>query len=360
MTTISTRTPRRTGLRTWHRTRLRGLAAAATVTAFALAGCQGGTDDATTSAGGSGSGGDTAAQVSVLLDWSPNPDHVALYTAQHTGAYDDAGVDVEFTTPSNTADAAREVSLGRADLAISYEPDTLIAVEQGLDVVSVAALVPTSLTSLVAKRDAGITSAADLEGKTVALSGLASQQPTIDFIAREAGIDPASISTPNVQQSLSQALLTDQADAIFGAFRNIEGIELAERADVVILPVTELGVPDYSELVIIANPVRLRDDAAYAERVRGFLAGTAAGQRAALTDRDTAVSAMTPPTKDSYDPESLERMIDATLDLLPETGFGHQSGEDWTTYARWMHENGLLESEVDGATATTNDYLPES
>lgn len=360
MNAISTRTrPRtttraRTGAR--HRTRLRTLAAAVTVTALALAGCQGGTDEATSSAGG----GDSAAQVSVLLDWSPNPDHVALYTAQHTGAYADAGVDVEFNTPSNTADAAREVSLGRADLAISYEPDTLIAVEQGLDVVSVAALVPTSLTSLIAKRDTGITSAADLEGRTVALSGLASQQPTIDFIAREAGIDPASISTPNVQQSLSQALLTDQADAIFGAFRNIEGIELGERADVVILPVTELGVPDYSELVIIANPVRLRDDAAYADRVRAFLAGTAAGQETALTDRDTALDAMTPPTKDSYDPDSLERMIDATLDLLPETGFGRQSGEDWSTYARWMYENGLLESEVDGASATTNDYLPAS
>lgn len=360
MNAISTRTRPRTTTRAQtgarHRTRLRTLAAAATVTALALAGCQGSTDDATSSAGG----GDSAAQVSVLLDWAPNPDHVALYTAQHSGAYADAGVDVEFNTPSNTADAAREVSLGRADLAISYEPDTLIAVEQGLDVVSVAALVPTSLTSLIAKRDAGITSAADLEGRTVALSGLASQQPTIDFIAREAGIDPASISTPNVQQSLSQALLTDQADAIFGAFRNIEGIELGERADVVILPVTELGVPDYAELVIIANPVRLRDDAAYAERVRAFLAGTAAGQETALTDRDTALDAMTPPTKDSYDPDSLERMIDATLDLLPETGFGRQSGEDWSTYARWMHSNGLLDSEVDGASATTNDYLPAS
>jgi putative hydroxymethylpyrimidine transport system substrate-binding protein len=145
-------------------------------------------------------------------------------------------VDVTFTTPSNTADAAREVSLGRVDLAISYEPDTLIALEQGLDVISVAALIPTSLTSLIARTESGITSAADLEGKTVGLSGLASQEPTLDFIAREAGIDPDSISTPNVQQSLNQSLLTDQVDAIFGAFRNIEGVELGARGDVEIMP----------------------------------------------------------------------------------------------------------------------------
>lgn len=344
--TRPTKTPRQA--RTRPGVRMLAIAAAAAV---ALTGCQAASDDAEpdTSA---------AAPVSVLLDWSPNPDHVALYTAQQTGAYDEAGVDVTFMTPANTADAAREVSLGRADLAISYEPDTLIAAEQGLDVVSVAALIPTSLTSLIARTESGITTAADLEGKTVGLSGLASQQPTLDFIAREAGIDPDSISAPNVQQSLNQALLTDQVDAIFGAFRNIEGVELTAQGDFVVMPATELGVPDYAELVIIANPSRLADDADYAERVRAFLAGTAAGQATALDDRRAAIDSLTPETEGSYDPDVLELMIDATLELLPEDGFGQQSAEDWAAYARWMYQNGLLESEIDGATATTNDYLP--
>ncbi|MBC7296013.1 MAG: ABC transporter substrate-binding protein [Dietzia sp.] len=344
--TRPTKTPRQA--RTRPGVRMLAIAAAAAV---ALSGCQAASDDAEPDT-------TAAAPVSVLLDWSPNPDHVALYTAQQTGAYDEAGVDVTFMTPANTADAAREVSLGRADLAISYEPDTLIAAEQGLDVVSVAALIPTSLTSLIARTESGITTAADLEGKTVGLSGLASQQPTLDFIAREAGIDPDSISAPNVQQSLNQALLTDQVDAIFGAFRNIEGVELTAQGDFVVMPATELGVPDYAELVIIANPSRLADDADYAERVRAFLAGTAAGQATALDDRRAAIDSLTPETEGSYDPDVLELMIDATLELLPEDGFGQQSAEDWAAYARWMYQNGLLESEIDGATATTNDYLP--
>lgn len=319
--------------------------------AVALTGCQASSDETRPNDTG-------VAPVSVLLDWSPNPDHVALYTAQHTGAYDDAGVDVEFTTPSNTADAAREVSLGRVDLAISYEPDTLIAVEQGLEIISVAALIPTSLNSLIAKKESGITTAADLEHKTVGVSGLASQEPTLDFIAREAGVEPDSISTPNVQQSLNQALLTNQVDAIFGAYRNIEGVELGAQGDVVIMPATELGVPDYAELVVIANPGRLRDDTDYAERVRGFLTGTEAGQESALADPRAAIDALTPQTEDSYDPDVLVQMIDATLALLPRDGFEEQSARDWAAYASWMHENGLLDNAIDGATATTNDYLP--
>lgn len=342
-TTTSTRT----------RQRLRALLPSGLISAVALTGC------ATTVEGSAPAASDTApTEVSVLLDWAPNPDHAALYTAQATGAYREAGVAPSFTTPSNTADAAREVSLGRVDLAVSYEPDTLIAVGEGLDVVSVAALIPTSLTSLIARSDAGIRGASDLQGRTVGISGLASQEPTINFIARNAGIDPASVTMPNLQQSLNQALLTDQVDAVFGAFRNIEGVELAEQGDFVILPVTELGVPEYSELVLIANPTRLGDDEAYAQRVRAFLSATAKGQQAAVADPQKAVDALTPETEGSYEPELLKRMVQATVELLPEGRFGEQSPEAWAGYAAWMHENGLLDTDVDGASATTNDYLP--
>lgn len=184
----------------------------------------------------------------------------------------------------------------------------------------------------------------------------------MDYIARTAGIDPDSIEMPNVQQNLNQALLSDQVDAIAGAYPNIEGVELAEKTDITVLSPEELGMPDNAELVIIANPTRLKEDAAYADRVRGFLAGTAEGQDAALADPDTAVDAMTPETKGAYDPDTLTKMVDATVAVLRKDGtapvFGVQDPADWAEYADWMRDNGLLDGGIDGATATTNDYLP--
>ena len=255
-----------------------------------------------------------ADQLSVLLDWNPNPDHLALYTADHTGAYEDHG------------------------------------------------RIPTPLNSIITKSDSGIRTAKDLAGKTVAGSGTPSQQASMDYIARTAGIDPDSIEMPNVQQNLNQALLSDQVDAIAGAYPNIEGVELAEKTDITVLSPEELGMPDNAELVIIANPTRLKEDAAYADRVRGFLAGTAEGQDAALADPDTAVDAMTPETKGAYDPDTLTKMVDATVAVLRKDGtaplFGVQDPADWAEYADWMRDNGLLDGRIDGATATTNDYLP--
>ncbi|MGP5930385.1 ABC transporter substrate-binding protein [Corynebacterium glyciniphilum] len=313
---------------------------------------------------------DNTGHTRVLLDWNPNPDHLALYTADHTGAYDEQGLDVEFLLPGNTADAAKDVSLGRADLAISYETDTIIARAEGLDVINVGALIPTPLNSLITKASSGITGPSDLEGKSVATSGLPSQQATLNYIAEQAGIDPESITMPNVQQNLNQALLSDQVDAIFGAYPNIEGVELAQRTDITTLTAAEMGVPSSAELVIIANPTRLSEDDAYADRVRNFLAGTADGHDAAMRDAALAVDALTPETAGAYDPDLLAAMVEATIDILEkgnsdgDTTFGVQNPQAWSDYADWMRENGLLDAAtgsnalINGADATTNDYLP--
>lgn len=39
--------------------------------------------------------------------------------------------------------------------------------------------------------------------------------------------------------------------------------------------------------------------------------------------------------------------------------WGEQKLEVWENYAHWMHENGLLEKELDAGKAFTNDFLPE-
>jgi putative hydroxymethylpyrimidine transport system substrate-binding protein len=56
-------------------------------------------------------------------------------------------------------------------------------------------------------------------------------------------------------------------------------------------------------------------------------------------------------------------MVDATLEILRKDGgtFGVQDPAAWARYAGWMRDNGLLDAadgDIDGATVTTNDYLP--
>ena len=58
--------------------------------------------------------------------------------------------------PSDPSAPIKEVAAGRVDLAISYEPEVLLAHDQGLPVKAVAAVVPTPLTSLIWLKGSGI------------------------------------------------------------------------------------------------------------------------------------------------------------------------------------------------------------
>jgi len=81
-------------------------------------------------------------------------------------------LDVQPQVPSDPSAPIREVAAGRADLAVSYEPEVLLAQEKGLDVEAVAAIVGQPLTSLISLPKGGIEGASGLQGKTVGTAGI--------------------------------------------------------------------------------------------------------------------------------------------------------------------------------------------
>ena len=92
----------------------------------------------------------------LMLDFYPNPDHAGIYMAQKLGYFREAGLDVKISAPSDPSAPIKEVAAGQTDLAISYEPEVMLARQQGLDVVAVGALVDRPLTSMIWLKKSGI------------------------------------------------------------------------------------------------------------------------------------------------------------------------------------------------------------
>ena len=156
--------------------------------------------------------------------------------------------------PSDPAAPIKQVAAGRTDLAISYEPEVFLARKQGLPVVAVAALVQRPLTSLMATAKSGVRSARDLRGKRVGTAGIPYQSAYLKTILARAKVPASSVKETNVGASLLPAMLSGKVDATLGAFWNVEGVELRQRRQRPwIAPVDRLGVPDYDELVLVAN-----------------------------------------------------------------------------------------------------------
>lgn len=329
------------------------LGASMLLTSSALAAC--GSDGNESADAGDGS----INEATLLLEWFPNPDHISLYTAKDIGAFEEQGLDVTFQPPSNNTDSLKMVSLGQMPLAISYTNAILNAEAQGLDVVAVAALIPTTLNSLILSRTDDVQELTDLKGKPVGSSGDPVSEAMWAYALKTQGFDDDDINFVSINQGYSPAMIAGKVNAIIGAYPNIESVELEEHGiDPVAFSVGESGVPPYDELVIIAQRSRLEEDEAYQDMIRRFLAGLAEGAAVAMDDHDAAFNAIQPVAK-GYSDESMKKMIDLTAPLLENPdGFGYMSVDEWQALSDWLFENELLEREVDAATVVNTELLP--
>jgi putative hydroxymethylpyrimidine transport system substrate-binding protein len=306
-------------------------AAAAAALVLALAGC-----------GGSGSGG--RERVDLVLDFFPNADHAGIYAAP----FKKDGLDVRIHAPSDPSAPLKLLAAGKADLAVSYEPEVLRARDKGLPVVSVAALVRVPLTSIVSLPGAGIKTAADLRGKTVGTAGIDYQSAYLEAIA------PSGVKQRNVGFDLVPALVSGKVDAVLGAYWNYEAIQLRQKGrDPRVIRIEKAGVPNYDELVIVATETDVND---HPDRIRKFLKALEEG---AAAQRAHPADALLAANKD-LDPALQRASVKATLPyFLPKPGrpYGYMDPGEWGLFTGFMESNGLLKP-ANPNDAFTNALLP--
>jgi putative hydroxymethylpyrimidine transport system substrate-binding protein len=295
----------------------------------------------------------------VMLDYFPNADHAGIYAAQESGAYAKAGLDVQITPPPDPSAPLKLLLAGKTDLAISYEPELLLARDKGAQLVAVGALVQKPLTSLMAVGKAKVRTPQDLRGKRVGTSGIPYQSAYLQTILETAGVDPGSVKETNVGFNLVPAMLSGKVDATLGAFWNYEGVDLARRGkDPVIQRMEKLGVPTYSELVFVARRRDLDQD--FGAKVRRFMQATARGHAMLKADPKVGVDGLLAADA-GLDRGLQEAAIKATLPVFfpadTEQPFGYQDPAEWQDYIDWMLEKKLITRPQTAEQVVTNEFL---
>ena len=193
-------------------------------------------------------------KMTVVLDWFVNPDHGPLFIALEKGFFSRQGLDVSFQVPSNPNDPPKLVAAKNADIAVSYQPQHYLHVDQGLPLVRIATLVATPLNTLVVLADSGIKNLAQLKGKTVGYSIGGFETVILKVMLESQGLSLDTVKLVNVNFSLSPSLFSKSTDAVIGAFRNFE----LNQMDIEGRPgrafyVEEYGIPSYDELILVAR-----------------------------------------------------------------------------------------------------------
>ncbi|ANG64559.1 ABC transporter ATP-binding protein [Marinobacterium aestuarii] len=195
-----------------------------------------------------------ADKVTLLLDWFINPDHGPLIVAQQQGYFKEQGLDVVMQEPADPSMPPKLVAAGKADMAVAYQPQLHVQVDEGLPLSRVGTLVATPLNSLVVLESSDIKSIEDLKGKKVGYSVGGFEDALLKAMLAREGLALSDIEMVNVNWSLSPSLITGNVDAVIGAYRNFE----LNQMDIEGHPgrafyVEELGVPAYDELVLVVN-----------------------------------------------------------------------------------------------------------
>jgi len=279
-----------------------------------------------------------AGKMTVLLDWFVNPDHAPLFVAQEKGFFKARGLDVEFIAPSNPNDPPKLVAAGQADVAVSYQHQHQMQVAEGLPLVRFATLVDTPLNCLVVLKDGPVKSIADLKGRTVGYSVGGFETALLKVMLEKEGLALDDVKLVNVNFSLAPSLLSGQADAVIGAFRNFE----LNQMDIEGHPgraffVEEHGVPPYDELILVTSAKNVKNP-----DLRKFTDALAEGAQYLTAHPDECWKLFIAGDRASLDDELNRR---AWRDTLPRFA-QHPGALDKARYARFaefMKEQKLVD-----------------
>jgi len=278
-------------------------------------------------------------KLTVLLDWFINPDHGPLYVAQERGYFADAGLTVEFVPPADPNDPPKIVAAGKADLAVSYQPQLHMQAAAGLPLARIATLVATPLNTIVVLDDSPIRSIADLKGKRVGFSVAGLEDALLEGVLQPHGLTMDDIEKVNVNWSLSPSLIAGKVDAVIGAFRNFE----LNQMDIVGHPgrafyLEEEGVPPYDELIVVAHKDTL-DRPAY----RAFIDAVERGVQYMVNHPDEAWKLFIAGDRKDLDDELNRR---AWRDTLPRFALRPAALDRrrYERFADFVVERGLVES----------------
>ncbi len=307
-------------------------------------------------AGCGGSTGSTRSDpsASLVLDFTPNPVHVGIYTA--LARHDDtaSGVHLRVIVPGASTDSISLLEMGRVDFAILDIHDLALAREHGQDIVGILPIVERPLAAVIAQP--GVVSPRQLDGRTVGVTGAPSDLAVLNSIVAGAGGRPGGVHTITIGYDAVSDLLAGRVAAAT-AFWNDEGVTLDQRRpgfhD---FRVEDYGAPSYPELIVCATARSLR---AHPGVARAVVNALVQGYHTALADPQLgqrSLESEVPALDHQLDSRELAVLHPAFTG--PEGRFGVLDTALLRRWAAWEAKFGIVRRAPDVATTFDTAFAP--
>lgn len=307
----------------------------------------GGTNEGASGVEGTNSN-DELTEIDIMLDWYPNAVHSYLYTAIEHGYFEEEGLEVNIQFPANPTDPINLAAAGQITLGITYQPDVVTArANQDVPVKSIGAIVRSPLNHTIFLEGSEIESPADLAGKQVGYPGIPVNEALIQTMVQNDGGNPDDVEMIDVGFELGASIVTEQVDAVTGAYINHEVPLLRhEGHETRYFNPVDYGVPSFYELVFVTNDATWETER---DVIEAFWRGATKGYEFMAENPDEALEILFSNQDETNFPliEEVEReSMGILLPLMEsEQGFGSQDEASWQETIDWMKEFELIEEE---------------
>lgn len=282
-------------------------------------------------------------KVSLLLDWWPNPIHAPIYAGIEEGFFDEEGIDLKIIKISDAPETIPMLLSKRADLALYYMPNTIMAAQKTNQLRVVANYIDQPLNAFLFREDSGIVDIQDMNDKVLGGFPDGLIQTYISSLSRTTGIEFSGFR--KLHSDLISALYNKSVDMITGVFWNIESQQLkALGVPTKHFPLRDFGFPNYHELVFLSRGDFLEKHPDFRKRFQRAV------QRSILYARNNPSEAFAQytslnPDKDDFTRSWEELAWQETLPLF--TKDQGCSIDIWNTFEAWMLKHSLIEHHVD-------------
>jgi len=203
-----------------------------------------------------------AEKLNVRLDFSPWGMHAAMHLAKEKGWFKDAGLDVEIQDGTGTINTLQLLAAGRADVGQVSVGTMAVAMENNLDLVSIAGFARTGDLAVMSAENLNVTSPQDLKGKKVVCFAASPWVPFIDPFLTANGLTRKDVEIVMVAPS---AMISTYASGNGDAFMSqapfgLPMVKKSRPASALLLKDSGISFPSYG-LVTTPEMLKSKHDA---------------------------------------------------------------------------------------------------
>ncbi len=286
-------------------------------------------------------------KMQLQLNWFHLADHSPIYLAMKKGYYKEENIELTVLRGSGSADSAKKIDLGQADVGISDAPTVLTAISKGANLKMVAVVYDKAGNNVFFRKSANIKTPKDLAGKKIAVPPADSHRVLWPAFAATQGIDAASVTMVNVKPEGKQAIVAaGEVDASFDLYTSYAIWEkVLGKGEVGHLLWADYGLPIYGHTYFVNNDLVKKNP----KLIERFLRATHKGWRDAKANPAASIDAMVEQVP-GLDRTTLLATMPAILDLcVTERSSKHGLG--------WI-EPELMQKTMDITFATASPTSP--